>query len=187
MRRKEKERRRIEKVNRRALRLLEKKTIGTPQSENTTSLDNRKIPPSIDRSVIKALHEGDEEATLDGQSGKESDNNSVSLMTSVVEEEEDVAGDDYEDDEEEEEAEGEDEDDDYEDPDDDEEEEELNDQKPISKADNRKEEIKETEVPANDTNANQVESKSKDWPLLPVAPLKGILISPGFRYLKFSI
>ncbi|KAL2724501.1 repetitive organellar protein-like isoform X1 [Vespula squamosa] len=179
MRRKEKERRRIEKVNRRALRLLEKKTIGTPQSENTTLLDNRKIPPSIDRSVIKALHEGDEEATLDDQSGKEPDN-SVSLITSV-EEEEDVAGDDDEDDEEEEEAEGEDEDDDYEDPEDDEEEEELNDQKPISKIENRKEEIKEIEIPLNDMNTNQVESKPKDWPLLPVAPLKGILISPGFR------
>ncbi|XP_046828029.1 repetitive organellar protein-like isoform X3 [Vespa crabro] len=184
MRRKEKERRRIEKVNRRALRLLEKKTIGTPQSENTTLSDNRKIPPSIDRSVIKALHEGDEEATLDGQSVKEPDN-SVSLITSV-EEEEDVAGDDDEDDEEEEEAEGEDEDEDYEDPEDDEEEEELNDQKSISKTDNRKEEIKEIEVPLNDMNTNQAESKPKDWPLLPVAPLKGILISPGFRKDTFS-
>ncbi|KAK2586720.1 hypothetical protein KPH14_011755 [Odynerus spinipes] len=177
MRRKEKERRRIERVNRRALRLLEKKTIGAPQSENTTSLDRRKIPPAIDRSVIKALREGDEETTSENQTVKEQEN-SASLATSV--DEEDAPGDDDEDDEEEE-AEGEDEDDDYEDPEDDEEEEELDDQKSIIKVENRKEEIGEIETSINDVNINQVESKSKDWPLLPVAPLKGILISPGFR------
>lgn len=183
LRRKEKERKKIERTNRRALRLLEKNSTLARQATGVLS-DHRKSPV-VDPSVLKALREGDEQGETKfspTNAGKEEDEPATTSASVPTEDDEDVAADEDEyedeeeiegemedDEEEEEEAEDEDEDDDYDDE--------------ISHTASLRTAIDEATIAASaDTNKSQAEIENKEWPMLPPAPLKGILVTSGFRF-----
>lgn len=180
LRRKEKERRKIERTNRRALRLLEKNSMLARQ-EGDVMLDRRK-GSVVDPSVLKALREGDEQSETESPStnpAKEEEEDPTASLA-VKEEDEEVAADEDEDDDEEEAEDDEEEEEEAEDEDD--EDDDDDDEKPLQVISQRIE-ADETATTSADANKNQAEVETKkEWPELPPAPLKGILISPGYRF-----
>lgn len=172
MKRKEKERRRIERINRRALRLLEKNNLRQSDSQ----------PKSLDSSVLKALRESEEQVEAEEQpasTSSEKEEEAPSTAACIATEDEDVPGDEDEEEEEEEEPEVEDDEEDEEEPEDDEEEEEEDEEKAASRINVRRSE--EEAVPSVAGEGSKVETESKEWAELPPAPLKGILVASGFR------
>lgn len=185
LRRKEKERRKIERTNRRALRLLEKNSMLVRQ-EGDVMLDRRK-GSVVDPSVLKALREGEEQSEIESpliNPVKEGEEPTISL--SVKEEDEEVVADEDEDDDEEE-AEAEDDDEEEEEAEDEDDEDDDDDDEKPSQIINQRIEVDETTTSADD-NKNQAEVETKkEWPELPPPPLKGILISPGYRFVKINL
>jgi len=189
LRRKEKERRKIERTNRRALRLLEKNNMLTRQASGV-SLDHRKSS-TMDSSVLKALREGEEQEEIESQPinpVKEEEE-----MAPIKEDEEDVVADEDEDEDEDEaeveadiEAEAEDDEEEEEEAEDEDEDDDDEEEKSPQVINQRMEieTIDEISVDAN-KNPAEIETK-KEWPELPPPPLKGILIAPGFRFVKIS-
>lgn len=180
IKRKEKERRRIERINRRALQLLEKNNMR--QSENT----NQQKSSTLDPSVLKALRESEEQCGVEEQQTstivfeKEEEIMPV-VASSAPTEEEEVPVEEDEEEEEEEEAEVEDDEEEEEEAEDDEEEEEEDDEK--SRLNKSKNEVDEAATtPMDEMNKIQIETESKGWPELLPPPLKGILVASGFRY-----
>ncbi|KAM0729813.1 Uncharacterized protein ACS0PU_003690 [Formica fusca] len=185
LRRKEKERKKIERINRRALRLLEKTNTSQPAGE--VLLDRRK-GSVVDPSVLKALKEGEEQAETESPSQtnsiKEEEEEAaaaVAAAASIKEEDEDAAADEDEDDDEDEiEAEAEDDEEEEEEAEDEDEDDNDDDEK-SSQMINQRIEVDEATMPA-DMNKDQAEIETtKEWLELPLPPLKGILIAPGFR------
>jgi hypothetical protein len=193
LRRKEKERRKIERTNRRALRLLEKNSMLARQASGV-SLDHRKSS-TMDSSVLKALREGEQEE-IESQpinSVKEEEE-----IAPIKEDEEDAAVDEDEDEDEDEaeveaeteadiEAEAEDDEEEEEEAEDEDEDDDDDDEK-LPQMINQRTEIETIdETTSVDTNKNPAEIEiKKEWPELPPPPLKGILIAPGFRFVKIS-
>lgn len=190
LRRKEKERKKIERINRRALRLLEKTNTSQPAGE--VLLDRRK-GSVVDPSVLKALKEGEEQAETESPSQtnsiKEEEEEAaaaVAAAASIKEEDEDAAADEDEDDDEDEvEAEAEDDEEEEEEAEDEDEDDNDDDEK-SSQMINQGIEVDEATMPA-DMNKDQAEIETtKEWLELPLPPLKGILIAPGFRFVDIS-
>lgn len=181
VKRKEKERRRIERINRRALQLLEKNNMR--QSEST----NQQKSSALDPSVLKALRESEEQCDAEEKQTstavfeKEEEMTPVAASSAPTEEEE-VPVEEDEEEEEEEEAEVEDDEEEEEEAEDDEEEEEEDDEKSrLNKSKNDVDEATAT-TPMDEMNKIQIETESKGWPELLPPPLKGILVASGFRY-----
>ncbi|KAG7207404.1 hypothetical protein KM043_009056 [Ampulex compressa] len=179
LRRKEKERRRIERINRRALRLLEKNNPNARQSDVPSLLDRPKVSATMDRSVLKALRDTDEQIDIEDQAAM-SEKMEETPTFSAPTEEEDAPAEEDEDEDDEEEPEVDDDEEEEEEPEDEDEEEEDEEDKSMSKMNNRRTEIEDSAV-TNDGNKGQEDAEDADWPVLPPAPLKGILIAPGFR------
>lgn len=180
LRRKERERRKIERTNRRALRLWEKNSTLTRQTDEA-SLDHRK-GSIVDPAVLKALQEGEEQSEMGSPSAnpvKEEEE----VATSVKEEDEDTVVDEEEDDDEEEieaEAEVEDDDEEEEEAEDEDEDDDDEDEKPPQII-SQQIEIDDTTMADAGTSQGEIEMK-KEWPELPPPPLKGILVASGFRF-----
>lgn len=187
LRRKEKERRKIERTNRRALRLLEKNNTLAQQSSGVL-LDHRK-GSIVDPSVLKALREGEEQSETESPSanaGKEEEEEAtVAAATMHIlvpsEEDEDIVADEDEE-EDEDEAEVEDDEEEEEEAEDEDEDDDDDDEK-TSQIINQRTELDETvTTTSSDMNKNQAEVENKEWPELPPPPLKGILVASGFRF-----
>lgn len=191
LRRKEKERRRIERTNRRALRLLEKNNTLTRQAAGV-SLDRRK-GSVVDPSVLKALRESEEQSeeteSPSANAAKDEEESMVAPVTVPTEEDEDAAADEDEDeDEDEAEAEIEDDEEEEEEAEDEEEDDEDDDEKTTQVIIQRAAEVDEIATATYaDTSKSQVEIENKECFELPPPPLKGILVTSGFRLVNVSL
>ncbi|XP_014470485.1 PREDICTED: trichohyalin-like isoform X2 [Dinoponera quadriceps] len=183
LRRKEKERRRIERTNRRALRLLEKSSMLARQTPGA-SLDRRK-GSVVDPSVLKALHEGEEQSETgspSGNAGKDEEEAAATSTPGPSEEDEDVAADEDEDeDEDEAEAEVEDDEEEEEEAEDEDDEDDEDDEKATQASGLRADADEMATAMSADAGKSQVELENKGTFQLPPAPLKGILVASGFR------
>lgn len=176
-RKREKERRKMERAKRRADKILGRKLLLQRNDAEQKKLDHhlKKKQPMEEitvSDVLASLEDEKSESTKEEEEEEKEETN-VAIAIAPVEKSATEG-------EEEEEVEEEDEHEDDEDEDGDEEEEEEEEEEDEDKQSSRLAQSDDVATAAESEEAVQPEVDAREWPSLPPAPLKGILVCPGF-------